>query len=248
VARARGELDRAEELYRRSLEMFEAMGTQPYVVEGWHSLGEVARERGDLSAAAQWYRQARRRARTLGRRAGEAFCILGQARARLRAGRPHTAALLLKHAHALVATLGRLELAIQEALLTGELRLRQGALAEAQTAAEEAVRLALAGARRADEAVALHLLGQCALAMSRFDEAEDLLRSSLQRQTELGAALQAARTRVALAGTLVRRAKAGPVPDEARRLLADAQAQFAASGAALDLFQAQQAALAWASC
>src|SRR5205807_2639757 len=59
------------------------------------------------------------------------------------------------------------------------------------------------------------------------------------------AALEAARTHLALAATLVARADHGNIPEEARTLLAKAQAQFSTSGAALDLAQAEQLAAAW---
>jgi transcriptional regulator with XRE-family HTH domain len=244
VAHARGELARAEASYRHSLAIFEQLTAQLAVSRCWHDLGEVSCDQGELTAAARLCRQARRGAADFGAHMWEAAAILGQARARLRAGRLRAAAVLLEHGRALITAHGLMEFACHAALLTCELRLRQGALAAAQTAAEEALRLALAANRRADEALAQRLLGQCALARGRLGEAEDLLRSSLQRQIELGASLEAARTRVVLAGTLLRRTRAGTVPDEARRLLADAQTQFAASGAALDLFQAQQAVLA----
>jgi hypothetical protein len=57
--------------------------------------------------------------------------------------------------------------------------------------------------------------------------------------TEKGMALEAARTRLALAEALVR-ASSGDIPAEARTLLAEAKAQFAASGAARDLVEAER--------
>jgi tetratricopeptide (TPR) repeat protein len=246
VARARGELAGAGELYRRSLEMFEAMGTRGDLVIGWYYLGEVACERGDLSAAVWWYRQARRLASTLGRRAGEAYCLLGHARARLRAGRLRAAAVLLEHGRAMVTAINWIELTLQMMLVTCELRLRQGTLAEARAAAEEALQLATDGGRRADEAVARRLLGQCALAMGRPGDAEVHLRRALERQMELDAALEAARTRLVLTEALVAASgTATSVCAEAWTLTAEAQAQFAASGAALDLAAAARMVAAW---
>jgi hypothetical protein len=63
----------------------------------------------------------------------------------------------------------------------------------------------------------------------------------------MGTALEAARTRVVLAEALIARAATVEIPEAARQLLSDAQAQFARSGAALDLAQAEQLAAAWAT-
>ena len=64
----------------------------------------------------------------------------------------------------------------------------------------------------------------------------------------MGAALDAAHTRLLLAEAVVAGAQTGCIPDEARMLLAEAQAQFAVSGAALDLAQAEQIPAAWRPC
>ena len=97
-------------------------------------------------------------------------------------------------------------------------------------------------------ALARRLLGQCALAQGVHASAEAHLRASLALLTEMGTALEAARTRLALAEALAAQAYDGPVPDESRALLAEAQAQFATSGAAPDLAQAEQIAAAWRPC
>jgi hypothetical protein len=65
------------------------------------------------------------------------------------------------------------------------------------------------------------------------------LRAALVQQEEIGAAMEAARTRLALAETLMAGADAGTRSAEAKGLLVEAQAQFASSGAALNLAQAQ---------
>jgi hypothetical protein len=64
----------------------------------------------------------------------------------------------------------------------------------------------------------------------------------------MGAALEAARTRLVLAEALVARAGGGSISEEARTLLAEAQVQFITSGAARDLAQAQQVAATWEPC
>jgi hypothetical protein len=121
-------------------------------------------------------------------------------------------------------------------------------LAGAQVAAEKALGLATSQQRRWEEAVAWRLLGQCALAQGCPGDAEAHLRASLALLTEIGAALEAARTRLTLAAALVMAAQSPRIPEEARTLLAEAQAQFITSGAALDLAQAEQIAAAWRPC
>src|SRR5207237_886811 len=98
-----------------------------------------------------------------------------------------------------------------------------------------------------EEAVVRRLLGQCTLANGKCDAAEGHLRSTLALQTELGTALEAARTRLALAQALGRGTEGTKVPAEALVLLAEARAGFAASGATLDLAQAEDLAAAWAA-
>jgi len=90
-------------------------------------------------------------------------------------------------------------------------------------------------------------VGQSALARGTFAEAEDQLRASLGLLDEMGAALEAARTRLALDETLVASAGTADVPHEARTLLAEAHAQFVASGATLDQARSDQLATVWDS-
>jgi hypothetical protein len=113
--------------------------------------------------------------------------------------------------------------------------------------AEEALRLAARGGWLREKAWAQHLLGRFALARGMLTEAEPHLRAALALQTEIGSALEAARTRVALTEALVAKVGRGTIPAEARELLAAAQAQFATSGATLDLAEAEQVAAAWAT-
>jgi hypothetical protein len=69
------------------------------------------------------------------------------------------------------------------------------------------------------------------------------LRAAVGVLTDVGAALEAARARLALAEALA----TVEISPETRRLLTEARAQFAASGAVLDLDQAEQLAATWES-
>ena len=90
------------------------------------------------------------------------------------------------------------------------------------------------------------LRGQCALARGDNAVAERDLRAALALQTGMGARLEGARTRLALAVMLMRGAAWKTTVEEAHTLLAAAQSQFTASGAQVDLAQAEQLAAAWA--
>jgi hypothetical protein len=118
-------------------------------------------------------------------------------------------------------------------LATAELHLHQGEVGAAEAAAQEALRLALDGGRRLDEARARALLGQCALAQDKPAAAVTHLRAALALQVERGAFLEAARTRLLLAEALVREAAPDLAPHEVATLRGEARAQFAASGVPL---------------
>jgi hypothetical protein len=157
---------------------------------------------------------------------------------------------LLAHGRAHAAIHGLAEPALQAALLAAELQLGEiaagrGSVARALPCVEEALGLARAGHRRREEAVARRLLGQCALTVGDAAAAEAHLRTALTMLTEMGAVLEAARTRLALAAALTAAVGAEGIPAAACSLLNEAQAQFAESGAGLDVVQAQQLATAW---
>jgi hypothetical protein len=122
-----------------------------------------------------------------------------------------------------------------------------GALPAAQTAAEDALQRALAAELRREAALARRLLGQCLLAAGQTDAALRHLRTAETTLTAMGAALEAARTRLVLAEVLATGTSAPGLAAEARLLLGQAQAQFTASGAVRDLAQAAGLARRWAS-
>jgi tetratricopeptide (TPR) repeat protein len=241
VAWARGDLAQAEGPLRHALEVFDRLGDQFGSLCQWHALGAIACDRGDLSRAAQAFRLARRGARRIGDLLLQQLGAIGQARARLLGGRVRQAAALLEHARALLDQQNVADVAVSAALATAELSLSQvpgdgAALSRARAAAEEALCLAERQDRRREEAQARRLLGQCALAGGAPAEAEVHLRASLAMLGAMGARLEAARTRRALAETLL--AEAGTISEEAQQLIAEARAQFASSGASLDLAEA----------
>jgi tetratricopeptide (TPR) repeat protein len=250
VAWCRGDLARAEEYIRRGLALFDHLGDQFGSVSCSLGLGDVLGDRGDVAAAAAWCRAARRRLQRIGDHRLRATALVGQARACLRRGRLRSTAVLLKHAQALSPEQSMSDAFVGAALVAAEMYLRtrpsdHATLAQARAAADEALRLARGHGRRREEALARRLQGQCALAAGHAEAAEAQLRAALALQDTMGAALEAARTRLALAEVLG--AGTGPLPAEPRALLAGAHAQFVRSGAALDLAEAERLTAVWES-
>jgi tetratricopeptide (TPR) repeat protein len=58
VAQKRGDLDAAENRYKKSLQITEALGNRADLATTYHQLGMVAEERGDLDAAEKWTEKA----------------------------------------------------------------------------------------------------------------------------------------------------------------------------------------------
>ena len=109
---------------QRGLALFEQLGDEHGRADCWTTLGAVAGERGDLTASAWRCRSARRLAAELGLGQVDALATLGQAYARLRAGRLRAVAALLDHAQDVATSCGlRLE-TTQAVLMRAELLLR----------------------------------------------------------------------------------------------------------------------------
>jgi hypothetical protein len=255
IALDRGDLALAEVLLRRGLAVLEEIQHQGGVAACWGSLGWVAGERGDLEVAAQWCRRARRHCQSNADPHGAARAILIHVTVllrRLSSSRLRAADLLLGRGRTLIIAPGWDRLGGRAAVLEGRVALSRAALAgepelwvQAQAAAQTALRVAEASGLRPEEALALGQLGQCALAQGRDATAEGYLRSALVLQEEMGTALEAGRTRRLLAQALAACRETVGILDEARGQLAAAREQFAASGAAWDLAQAEQLAGAW---
>jgi tetratricopeptide (TPR) repeat protein len=245
---ARGALAQAEEYLQRAYSSAAATGLEDWITVLGKNLGVVALERGDPVCAAQRFRCARRRAqRSAGLGGIEAAATVGQAAARLHAGRRRAAAALIAHGGALAAQRAMVEDILEALLLTAELCLSEGRFSEAQAAAQDALRRAEETGRHVTAASARRLVGQCALAQGDAATAMAHLRTALAVQTEKETLLEAARTRLVLAQALGHGRERRDIPEEASTLLAEAQAQFATSGAARDVARAAQLAAAWAA-
>jgi hypothetical protein len=129
----------------------------------------------------------------------------------------------------------------------GRVSMGQGSLDTALTAVQEALRLARQGGYRREEALAQRLLGDHALATTTPAAAEAHLRTALAMLDEMGATLEAARTRLALATALASGADRPGVPPAALTLLAQARESLSDAGALWDLDQAERlASIYWA--
>jgi tetratricopeptide (TPR) repeat protein len=249
VALDRGDLARAADCFERVRAGAgrERIEWQHGVAEVTSNLGWVACEQGDLMAAMRWCRDARRRAKQAANNNLSAHAMLIEAQTLLRAGRLRAAALLLAHVRSQMTMPGFLRIDARLAVVAAELALSQGPLDAARAAAEAAVRRAMEGGLRLEEALARRLVGRCALAEGAPGAAIAHLHAALALQVERGAALEAGRTRLVLAEALVHLAGDGCLPAEAFTLVTEARTQFAASGATLDLAQLEQLATTWAT-
>jgi tetratricopeptide (TPR) repeat protein len=87
---------------------------------------------------------------------------------------------------------------LEALLMAAELHLRDGDLAAARAAADEAQQRATRAGMRRCEGQALYARGRCALAAGCSDEAEAAVRAALSLQEAIGAALDAERSRACL--------------------------------------------------
>ena len=240
IAWDRGNLAQAEESVERGLAVFERLGDEQGRADCWTTLGCIAGDRGNLALSAWRCRAARRLAQRLQLTETVARATLGQANARLRAGHPVAAARLIEQAH-LVATRCDLRLEMIQIVLIQALwqldvlPAGQGGLERAEDLVSEGLRLSTQGGYRREEALAHRLAARCSLLRHEIDEAETHLKVALTIQTEMGAVLEVARTRLLLAEVFDRRE--GPVFNvkEAIRLIAQARESFLAVGAQWDL-------------
>jgi tetratricopeptide (TPR) repeat protein len=253
VAVTRGDLAGAETAYRAAVAGKERFNLWGQAALTWGDLGAVASTRGDWRQAVHYCRHGRRLARCHG--AAESAWVISVIEARaLLAGpaspRAHRLASALIERGRAVRMLGSptwIDASVQAALLLVKLELQRDQPSAARAAAVAALDQATARQRRFDISVAQRLLGEALLASGDPAGAATHLRAALAVQAEMGAALEAARTRRTLAVVLAGAAAPGGLPDEAIALLSEAQAQFATSGAALDLAQAEQLAATWAA-
>jgi hypothetical protein len=100
---------------------------------------------------------------------------------------------------------------------------RQVAIAAATALSAEGLSLARATGLRKEEGQALRLVGQCALAAGHYADAQAHLHASLALLAQMGSALEAACSQLALAMALVQGSTGTSIPGAALALLAEAR-------------------------
>lgn len=238
VAHSRGNLAQAEDYYRQGLAIAEQVGSQITIAIAALALAAVADDRGDRRTATHWARYARRIARRNDNQRAETEALAAQARVWLHESpsrpRLRAAATFLARARTLAETHGLAEFVIPITLLWALLCLAREQPAAAAAEAMQALHQAREYGWRQEEARAKRLVGQIAAARGAYAEATEHLRSALALQTEMGTPLEAARTALVLADVMAAGVGGTTMPQEARQLHAQAEAQFTASGAMQD--------------
>ena len=110
VAQDRGDYDAALDLYRRSLEIKEALGDRAGVSTSLHQMGMVAQDRGDYDAALDLYRRSLEIKEALGDRAGAAITRAQMSLLHEQLGQLDRALALIRQAEAEFARMGAAQL------------------------------------------------------------------------------------------------------------------------------------------
>jgi hypothetical protein len=114
-----------------------------------------------------------------------------------------------------------------------------------QALSDEALGLAARGEYRREEALAHRLLARCAAFRDVKADVLGHLHAALAIQQDMGAMLESARTKLALANATISGGEGDDVPLQAYKLLMEARESFLAVGAAWDLNEARRVSSAW---
>ena len=186
TARARGQLDDAEDWYRKSLAIEEELGDRPGMAGSYHQLGTTAQARGQLDDAEDWYRKSLAIKEELGNRPGMAssYHQLGstaQARGQLDDAEDwYRKSLVISE-----------ELGDRPGMATtyhqlGSTAQDRGQLDEAEDWYRKSLAIKEEVGNRPGMATTYHQLGTTAQDRGQLDDAEDWYRKSLAISEELG--------------------------------------------------------------
>ena len=186
VAQNRGDLAAAEEWYRRSLTIKEALGDRPGLAQSYHQLGMVAQYRGDLAAAEEWYRRSLTITEALGDRPGlaQSYHQLGIVAQGL--GDLSAAEECYRRSLAIREALGHRPGLAQSYHQLGIVTLRRGDLAAAEEWCRRSLALLEALGDRPGLAVSYHQLGRVAQDRGDLAAAEAWYHRSLAIKEALG--------------------------------------------------------------
>ena len=186
IARDRGRLDDADDMYRRSLAISEDLGNRPGMASTYHQLGNLATLRGWPDDAEDWYRRSLAIDEELGNRPGRAGTYhqlgnLAQHRQRLDdADDWYRRALAIDENHG-----DRHGMAISYHQL-GMLAQQRGRLDDAENWYARSLAISEELGSRPDMADTYHQLGMLAQQRGRLDDAENWYARSVAIKEEIG--------------------------------------------------------------
>ncbi len=186
VAQERGQLDEADEWYRKSLAIKEELGDRPGMAITYHQLGNAATDRGRLSEAGEWYRKSLAINEELGDRPGMASTYHQLGNIARRAERLDDADRWYGKSLAINEELGNRPGMASDYHQFGMTVQRRGRLDEADDWYRKSLAIKEELGDRTGMAITYHQLGVTAQARGRLDEADDWYRRAIQIREELG--------------------------------------------------------------
>jgi tetratricopeptide (TPR) repeat protein len=194
VAEERGLYDKAEEWYRKSLRIEEALGNRSGMAYSYHQLGMVTQERGQLDDAEAWYRKSLALKEELGNRPGIATSYHQLGMIAEERGQPDDAEGWYLKSLALKEALGNRSSMASDYHQLGVVAQKRGHLESAEARYLESLAIQEALGNRPGMASSYHQLGMIAHQRGRLDDAEDWYRKSLAIEEALDSRPTMART------------------------------------------------------
>ncbi|MFF3714193.1 tetratricopeptide repeat protein [Streptomyces phaeochromogenes] len=186
VAQERGHLDKAEDWYRQSLTIEEALGNRPGMASTYHQLGIVAQTRGHLNKAEDWYRQSLTIEEALGDRPGMAISYHQLGRVAEIHGHLNKAEDWYRQSLTIKEALGDRPGMANTYHQLGVVALMRGHLDKAEDWYRQSLTIEEALGDQPRMASSYHQLGMVAQMRGHLDEAEDWYRQSLTIEEALG--------------------------------------------------------------
>jgi tetratricopeptide (TPR) repeat protein len=186
VAQDRGDLVAADEWYRKSLAIWEALSDRPGLAGIYHQLGIMALHRGDLAAADEWYRKSLAILEALGDRPRLAISYHQQGRVAQDRGDLVAADEWYRKSIAIKGALGDRPGLASSYHQLGNVALLRGDLAAAEEWSQKSLAISDALGDRPGLASSYHQLGMVAEGRGDFAAAEEWYQKSLAILDALG--------------------------------------------------------------
>jgi tetratricopeptide (TPR) repeat protein len=185
TALERGELDEAEDWYRKSLAIKEELGDRPGLLVSYHELGVTAQSRGRLDEAEDWYRRSLAINEELGDRAGMLVSYHQLGNAAKDRGRLDEAEDWYRKSLTISEIIGNRSYIARAYHQLGNAALDRGRLDEAEDWYRRSLAIKEELGDRRGMAGTYHQLGNSAQSRERLDEADVWYRKSLAISEEL---------------------------------------------------------------